>query len=180
MTATPLETSAVQIGFQPESSNRFSFERTTDMELVRAIMTIPDLYRRAADDLAGSPEDYTPPDHPSVWYILAHEGEELLGLWILMPENAICWDLHTRLLPSAYGPLSRLAMEALFGWIWKNTPCQRIVTKVPVFNRLAMALGKDVGMVEYGRNPQSFLKAGLLHEQVLLGVSAPNDKGEAT
>lgn len=148
------------------------------MELVREIITLPAIWRSAADDFGGDSGQFEPPDHPAIWYVLGRDGEELLGLWMFMPENSICWDVHTCLLPSAYGPVSREATSKMVAWIWENTPCQRIVTKVPVFNRLAMALAKDVGLVEYGRNPKSFLKGGVLHEQVLLGISAPEPKRE--
>jgi len=149
------------------------FARTQDMGLVREIMTIPAIYRAISDDSRPPIEQYEPPDHPAIWYLLAYDGDDLLGLWVLVPENSICWDVHTCLLPLALGVKGRsvAAARGAIQWVWKNTDCRRLVTKVPAFNRLALRFSRESGMKEYGLNPKSYLKDGALHDQILLGVS---------
>jgi hypothetical protein len=84
-----------------------AFERTNDYALVRMVMTHPKLYRHLADDLSPAREDYDPPQGEHVWYVLAYDEtpgdglRELLGLWMLYPQNGICWEIHTALLPTA-------------------------------------------------------------------------------
>lgn len=150
-----------------------TFERTHDLVLVKFIMTHSKVWPMITDDLAGNPEDFQPVDHPATYYLLAKDGEHLLGVWVLNPENSVCWDVHTCLLPSAWGPIARQAVKEAMDWVWEHTQCRRVVTKVPYFNRVALRFAKLAGMVEYGVNPLSYLKHGVLHDQVLLGISRP-------
>lgn len=149
------------------------FKRTQDYELVRQIMTHPRVYPHITDD--GSPEadDYSPIQSDQVWYVLVCEEAVTLGLWMLVPQNSICFEIHTCLLPVAYGGLARRAAELMAAWIWANTPCRRLVTTVPETNRLALRFAVRAGMQEYGRNPKSFMKDGQLLDQLLLGMSRP-------
>ena len=150
-----------------------TIERTHDMPLVRSVITHEKIWPMVADDLAGAREDFIPLDHPATCYLSARDGDHLLGIWMLNPENSVTWDVHTCLLPSAWGALAIKAACHAIQWVWDNTPCRRLVTKVPVFNRLALRFARMAGMVEYGRNPRSFLKNGELHDQILLGISKP-------
>jgi len=147
------------------------FERSFDYRLIRHILTHPMIYRHITDDHSPPPEQYAPIESEGVWYILAFEDEEILGAWILHPQNSICWEIHTCLLPHAWGTPALIAGRMLPDWIWEHTPCRRVITNVPVFNRVALAYAQRVGMAQYGVNPASFLKDGKLWDQVLLGIS---------
>ena len=151
------------------------FERTRDMGLVKAIITVPEIYRHVTDDGAPRPEDFTPMDHPAIWYVLAWDEDECLGAWTFMPANSTCWEVHTCLLPSAYMVKGRTAVAGrqVIQWIWDNTPCQRIITNVPSYNRLALRFAERAGMVVMGVNVRSFMKNGELLDQIMLGISKP-------
>ena len=150
-----------------------SFERTTDWPLVKKIVTHPMIYPHMSDDFAPAAEAWKPIQDESFWYVLVREEKELLGLWILHPENAICWKIHTCLLPSAHGEKARAAVKYFANWVWENTPCHRVNTDVPIYNRLAYRFAKRAGMTEYGLNPRSWMKNGRLHHQIMLGISRP-------
>lgn len=154
----------------------FSFRRLgeLDRDLIRATITHPKLYPHLSDDFSPCPQKFEPVIHDSVWHVAAYDAEEYLGLWMLHPENAICWKIHTALLPNAWGR-SVAAGKALLLWVWQNTPWQRIVTDIPAYNRLAYRLASRCGFEEYGRNSRSFLKNGQLQDQILMGVSRPTD-----
>lgn len=143
------------------------------MELVREILTTPALYRMITED--GSPliEEFQPTEHPQVWNVLAYDGTELLGCFLFHPENSICWQVHTCLLPSALTVAGRSVEVAcgLIRWIWENTRCLRITTHVPDFNRLALRFALKAGMIRFGYNDMSFLKNGKLYGQTYLGIS---------
>lgn len=147
------------------------FERTTDYTLVREIMTHPRLYPWLADDLAPAREELQPVQHPAIWYVLVFDGEELLGLWMFSPQNSICWDVHTCLLPGHGFRRARQAAREMAEWIWEHTPCRRIVTSVPSDNPAALRFAEAAGMRRYGVNERSWLKGGELLDQVLLGMS---------
>lgn len=152
-----------------------TFVRTYNYELARTIMThSARIYRAISDDCSPSIEHFKPFEHESLWYVLViSDGGELLGLFLFVPQNAICFSVHTCLLPKAWGPLAKQAGRGVAEWMWENSICHRIVTEVPENNKLALQYAQDCGMTIYGRNPQSILKGGKLMSQVLLGISRP-------
>ena len=153
-------------------SSSITLRRTDDYELIRGVMTHPAVYPHISDDGCPPVEEFRPSESESLWYVVAEDAGELLGLWLLVPLNSICWEIHTCLLPCAYGPRGQAAAKEMAAWIWANTPCRRLVTTVPKPNQLALRFAVRAGMQEYGRNPASFLKNGVLHDQVLLGMSS--------
>ena len=156
------------------------FERSFDYETIRAVMTHPLLYRHLSDDGSPPADQYKPIEDDRIWYIEAERIDsddfELLGYWIFHPQNAVCWEVHTVLLPSAWGPTGQLAACLLPAWIWANTPCRRIVTNVPTTNRLALHFALKAGMRMYGVNEASYLKNGVLYDQICLGITAPQER----
>lgn len=146
------------------------FERTHDLALVKQVLTHPKIWPHITDDGCGAPGDFEPVDHPGFWYVVVENGT-LQGMFTFQKQNAVCWEVHTCLLPSAWGKMSREATHGVREWVWANSDCQRIVTSVPAYNRLALRLAKASGMSEYGTNHKAFLRDGELHDLILLGVS---------
>jgi RimJ/RimL family protein N-acetyltransferase len=107
----------------------------------------------------------------AILYLLVRDGDELLGMFMLAPHNAICYEIHTCLLPNGWGPRARRAARRCIEWMWANTPCRRLITHVPQYNRLALRFALDAGMRIYGCNRQSWLKDGAIHDQICLGLS---------
>ena len=147
------------------------FERTRDMALVRSILTWPSLYDWHSDDGSPAREDYDPPQSDAIWYILARDNETILGIWMLVPHNAIEYEVHTCLLPGHGYRRGRTAARECADWIWANTPARRLITKVPAFNRIAYKFAIDAGFELIGTDKKSFLKHGKLYDQALLGLS---------
>jgi len=153
--------------------NGVTFTRTHDWSLVKSIVTHPKIYGRVSDDFAAKPEDWQATDNEFIWYILAEDEGKLLGLFIFIPENQICWGVHTCLLPESYGPKAHEAGRGIIQWIWEHTGCLRITTVVPEYNRLALKFAQDSGLVTYGINPHSYMKNGKLCDLIQLGISKP-------
>jgi RimJ/RimL family protein N-acetyltransferase len=155
------------------------FERSQDYELIRKILTHSRVYDKISDDFSPAREDYYPVEHESVWYVVAKDvhdgGYDLLGLWMFVPQNGICWEVHTALLPVAWGDVGLEAARMLPAWIWEHTPCRRLITNVPSTNRLAFHFALKAGMRIYGVNRASYLKGGKLCDQICLGLSAANE-----
>jgi RimJ/RimL family protein N-acetyltransferase len=149
----------------------FQFERTHDMALAREILTHPRIYPHITDDGCPVAERFIPPDDPRVWYLLVRRNGQCVGLFALHPQNAICYEVHTCLLPCCWGPQAVELAVAAREWIWRNTPARRLVTNVPTYNQLALRFALKAGMALYGCNPASFLKNGKLYAQHMLGVS---------
>ena len=152
-----------------------TFERSTDYTQIGDILRHPRIYPHISDDYSPPASEYRPVESEAVWYVIARDvqeaGTELLGLWMLVPQNGVCWEVHTALLPCAWGDIGLEAARALQAWIWAHTPCRRIVTNVPVSNRLALHFAMRAGMRVFGVNEKSYQKDGQLWDQVCLGIS---------
>lgn len=161
-----------------------TFERTQDYEMVRYILTHPRIYPHISDDCSPAAADYRPIESEAIWYVLAKdvdpklsdyidsdEGPDTLGLWMFVPQNGVCWEVHTALLPCAWGDVGLTAARLLPDWIWRHTPCRRIITNVPATNRLAMHFARRAGMKIFGANRASYMKGGKLWDQICLGLS---------
>jgi len=151
------------------------FERSFDYELVRRVMTNPAIYPHISDDGSPLAGEYRPIEHEAIWYVAAYDGDELLGIWMFCPQNAVCWEVHTCLLPSAWGERGQIAARLLPLWIWANTNCRRIVSNVPTTNRLALHFAAKAGMRLFAVNEASYLKYGQLCDQAMFGLSKPTE-----
>lgn len=150
-----------------------TFELTNDWELVKTIVTHPAVYPAIRDDYSPAPEDWQPVATEICRYYLVWDNEELLGLWVFTAENSVCWDVHTCLLPCSYGERAKQAAKEMAKHIFETTPCVRIITHVPVFNRLALRFALNAGFEPWGKNVKSYMKDGILYDQILLGMSKP-------
>lgn len=174
-----------------------TFARTRDFSEVARVLAHPTQYRMASDDATPPARDFRPNEDERIVYVAVRgECNEVLGIFTLIPQNAVCYEIHAALLPAAWGstegnrrraalspdksgdaatPMasSREALRGAVAWAWKETPARRIVAAVPHYNRLALKLAFESGFIAYGRNRAAFLRAGTLHDLVLLGVSRP-------
>jgi len=148
-----------------------TFARTRDLALVRAVLTHESQVRMSSED-ATDVATWSPVEDERIWYIEARDAVELVGIFTLIPQNSVCFEIHAAILPHAWGERSHEAARGVFVWMFANSPARRIVASIPGYNQLALKLAKDAGMRAFGRNPRSFLKHGKLHDQILLGISA--------
>lgn len=146
------------------------FERTDNLRLVRQIVTTPVVWKNSIDDGCPPAGEFQPVDHPTVWYLLAYDGDDLLGLLSYVPENLITWKVHCALLPSTWGRSAEV-LAGSFQWIWEQTPCERIEARVPSFNRLALRLAVNAGMIQEGIAKDSFLHNGRRWNEVFFGIN---------
>jgi RimJ/RimL family protein N-acetyltransferase len=150
-----------------------TFERTTDQALIHRVMTHPRIWRAITDDGTPPVEEYKPVVADAFHYVAVHDAGELLGLFLFTPMNTVLWEVHTCLLPNSWGGRALEAARGISTWVWANTGFRRVITSVPSYNRLALRLAKEAGMIEYGVNVKSFLKNGRLWDQHMLGISPP-------
>lgn len=157
-----------------------TFRLTRDYELVRSVLTHPSQYRMASEDATPVATCWRPNEHELIWYVAAEDAtacpafRELFAIFTLIPQNAVCFEIHAAFLPRAWGIHTRPALRGVIAWMWTNSPAKRIVASIPVYNRLAIKLARDAGMEQYGLNPASFQRGGALHDQHLTGISCPH------
>ena len=145
------------------------FERTFDYPLVRSLMTHPRVYRWLQSDGAPPASEYRPPENPLLWYVLAYDGSELLGLFIFAPQTRVCWEAHICMLPSAWGFKSVRACQQVIPWFGRAVGCKKIVGSVPADNRCSLRIVRAAGGQLIGVNEASILRDGVLSDQILFG-----------
>lgn len=145
-----------------------TFHKTQDFALIRAVLTHPRLWDAGADDFAPARERFEVRIADGIRYVRVDEWEELLAVFVFVEQNAVCWEIHFRVLPCAWGTRAREALQGAVAWAYQNG-ARRIVTSIPPSNRLAIRFAERCGFIEYGRNPACVLKRGALLDLVLLG-----------
>lgn len=149
-------------------------ERTNDMDLVTRVMTDPCVYPYVTDDGSPNPEEFEPVESDLIYYLLVLDySKNVLGLFLVHPQNSIMYEIHTCLLRSCRGLMADEAARLVLQWIFNNTPCQKLITHVPAYNKPALDYAKRSGFTVEGNNSHSFLKNGKLHDQVCLGIKGP-------
>lgn len=144
----------------------------TDPEMIAETMRHPKIYPHITDDSSPAADDFKPPVNDGRFaFIGLFDGAEYLGLFMVHAHNCATVEVHTCLLPSAWGRRAIEAAKTCIQFIFDTTDYVRFVTNVPQNNPLALRLAVKAGMVEYGLNPRSHRKDGVLHDQILLGIS---------
>jgi len=145
------------------------FHRTKNYRWVENILTHPDVYHRIGDDSLPPISEFEVYAHPGIWYVIA-SNPGLVGLFTLMPQNSICWELHVVMIGGVSATDKRQAAGGIIPWISRHTPCKRLTAAVPSNNKPAIAYGTHfLGMHYVGRQPKAFLKDGALQDLILLG-----------
>jgi len=149
------------------------FYRTRNLELVEAILAHPEIYPHIGDDYSPAIEDFMPNPHPAIWYVVPHnEACEKVGMFVMVPQNRICWEIHAAMLPDSLTEDKWEAARMLPCWLGKNTECKRLTAAVPSSNRPAIMYGiHGLGMRFVGRQHQAFMKYGQLQDLIILGRS---------
>ena len=147
-------------------------ERGTDARLLNSIITHPKIYPHVADDQAPKPEvfDCSQALKTDGVYFLTPIENEVLGCFIVHLHTMTLYEVHTCLLPICWGRKALEATRLCAEWVFGNTSCQKLMTWVPTYNRLAYRLAIKSGMQDEGLCKKSFLKNGVLHDMHLLGL----------
>lgn len=139
-------------------------ERCIDKAVLTRIFNHPKVFDYLTDDL--SPEFYEPVIHPQVTYLVDETKE---GVIRLDPMNGMCCSVHIATTPKMWGTAHEFCKSAI-KWGFRNTPYQKVVAIVPVFNDMTLKLVRDIGFTQEGLLKKSFLKNWNLHDQVVFGL----------
>ena len=142
--------------------------QTHNAELIQSIVTHEAIWPHVSDD-ACDKATYKPSMDGCMW--LEVVDCDCLGVYLIHRHNAVTYEIHTCLLPAAWGNKSKKAGKLVLDWIFQNTPCQKVITQVPEDNSLALRYAIRCGMVQEGVNRASFLKNGKLLDMTQLGIT---------
>ena len=145
-----------------------------DIDLVIKIMGDSSVYSYITDD--SCPESFTPEMAETILnnpndYVLS-PNEYTIGL--MTKENLVTYWVHTNILPEGRGKIAIKAALKGIKWMFDNTPCLKLNSWVPVFNRPAAVFAKQCGFKKEGLSEKSFMKNGKLYNQILFGLTKEN------
>lgn len=141
----------------------------SNLELIKATITYPKIYKHVIDDFSPKSECFTPDE--KMLYVGIFDDDDYQGLFGFTRCNGITYEVHTCLLPKAHGAKAVECTKACSAWMFENTECKRIITNVPEYNTLAKRLAENSGMEVFGYNPKSYMKNGRFYGQYMLGMS---------
>lgn len=140
--------------------------RTYDVGAVNRILLHPAIADQLCDDhTVGA----TITECESKEWIGVYVGSDLCGVFLLIPQNSVTVEIHTALLPCIWGRQSKQAGKMLLDLIFSRY--HKAVTSVPSSNRVAAWFAGSLGFKHEGVNRLSFLKNGVLLDQVMMGVT---------
>lgn len=143
-------------------------ERTYDTPLVQKILSHPTLLRRS-----GSKTEmvFDPELQRDLYYLLAIEGEEILGLIVFHQQNPGCYQGHVNYRPMYWGhKLEKYTKEAI-EWMFVNTDCEKIFAFVPDRYPEVKKHSIAAGMKVEGTLEQSYRVGEKVYSQSLMGIS---------
>lgn len=117
------------------------FSRTADVALIQKTMTHPRLYKWLCREVPAN--EFIPPGR--MMYVAVHEGLEYLGLFAFDPKEIGTSEIHTALLPNAWGRALGIYRQGI-EWVWKHTGITRIVGRIRESNRLALRVARRAGL----------------------------------
>lgn len=145
-------------------------QQITDKNIILDTVRHPKIYPHISDDSCPKNPNDLEFINEDLIYLGAYLNNIYHGLFLIHKHNFILFEVHTSLLPKAWGNAVLFAKSCI-EWVFKNTLCQRLITSVPDENKLALRLAKNSGMIEYGYNPMSIMKNSKLLGQTMLGIN---------
>ncbi len=164
---------ALQIKWYELGEGVISIERSRDYRTIKAIATHPAVFRFVVDDMSPSPEAWQPIENDDICYLLARDAAAPIGFAAFYPRTGVCYEGHLCFLPQAYGGAAYICALAMTTWMWENTPARRLCGEISDDNRQAIQFVQRVGWDIYGVNHQSWLKDGIVHDRVAVGITRP-------
>lgn len=148
-----------------------NIQLTTDMALVKAIITEPEIWERASED-GIDPESFLPGYDSMTTWLLCLEGGNVAGIILVHMENSISLNIHPYLRVQ-YRQKGKEMMEAFYRWFLEETQdkIMKINVHIPEVYKKVINFAKRVGFKKEGFNRDSYLKNGHIYGQQHLGIT---------
>lgn len=144
--------------------------QTSDMNLVRLIITSPEIWDHAVED-GVKKELYIPSyDDQSCW-LLCEINNEIAGAIYVCNANTNTLIIHPNILKK-YRKFCRDVIHSFLKWFLQlpSFICKLNVA-IPECRKIVYNLAKRIGFVDEGINRKSYCKNGMMHDQYLLGLT---------
>ncbi len=154
------------------------FERSTDYELIAAILTNSQIYRRMTNDAAPEPEDLFVGPVAGITYVVGFEGNVPVALFLLAGNRyaAGISECHFAMSPAEWGRTGEIAAGFL-QWVWRETSIYKLIGPLPSYNRLALRLARAVGFKEYDVQRNAGTRNGIQFDLMYTEIRRPVAQG---
>lgn len=126
------------------------------------------MYDRISDDGSPSIDDFEPvPPSDGIYYVT---DEDNIGLVFYHWKNSICLEGHIQVLKE-FRHLALDFGQAALDWAWNNTKAEKIIAVIPTLYPDVIKFTEKFGFEREGELKGSYLKNGVLYNQVYLGIS---------
>jgi len=147
-----------------------NIEPTFNMDQVKEILMIPEVWERAAEDGADK-ETYYPGFDAMCGWLICKEDEDIVGLIYIHNDNTTSVKIHPYILPNHRGS-GRQMMFSFYRWVVNKCPnVLKVLVAVPTCYKRVYKFAKKVGFIEEGINRKSYIKNGELYDQWNLGLT---------
>ncbi len=124
------------------------------------------------DDSSLKFEDYVPRiDKDKLWYI-SYDGYTPVGAFSIRRLNSVTWEAHANVIPSMWGSKRGTALcQQALAMAFEDTGALKFVAQVPDSSPETQKMAEAIGFSREGINTKSFLRDGVLHDQVYFGMT---------
>ncbi len=149
----------------------YVIELTQDRELVKSILTDPDLYKLISDDFSPLAKDFEPIWDDSRIHLLVKKEDKVIGVTIGHFISGCCMVGHFNILPKYWGD-NKDANRACIDWVFENTNAIKCIAFIPEYCKEVLKSALSMGCYEEGYIANSILKDGKLYGQWLVGIDS--------
>lgn len=139
------------------------------LERAKKIITDESVYPTISDDGCPEASEFDVTTFFGPFFLVLSPNE--WTVFVLVPVNSFTYEVHTNILPEGRGKLAIEACDEALFWVFSETNILKLITHVPISNVPAYALARKAGFKREGVNEKSWLKNGVLHDQLVLGLS---------
>lgn len=145
-------------------------EPTYNMDLVKEILMIPEIWDRAAEDGADK-DSYYPGFDTMCGWLLCKDDEDMIGIIYIHNDNTRSIKMHPYVLPDQRGKGKQM-MLSFFNWLITNCPqVEKLLITIPFCYKRVYKFAQKIGFIDEGVNRQSYYKKGELYDQWNLGLT---------
>lgn len=150
-------------------------EPTFDMDQVKEILMIPEVWERAAEDGADKETYYPGFDNMCGW-LICKEKEDIVGLIYVHNDDTKSVKIHPYILPSYRGK-GKDMMFSFYRWFIENgAHTAKLLISIPSCYKRLYKFSKRIGFIDEGINRKSYFKNGEMHDQWNLGLTVSEIK----
>jgi len=154
-----------------------SIERTYDVDLIEGVMRSPEIFAVTAEDGARL-EDVTADPVGECWLQVVDEDGAVVALYNFHARNSVTVEIHAHVMPYFRKRYSYETGILALTWLRDNAGrYKKVVAQIPAVYGNVIAFVKRFGFREEGVNRLSYVKDGVLMDQMLFGMTQNELKG---